>query len=55
MKYEGNNFVKKNSREGMELEYVNQVRDPAFFTEKNKKYLLYSVSGEKGIALGRLI
>ena len=55
LKYEGNNFVKKNSREGMELEYVNQVRDPAFFTEKNKKYLLYSVSGEKGIALGRLI
>ena len=55
LEYEGSNILKKKSIEGIELNYVNQVRDPAIFINKSEKYLLYSVSGEKGIALGKLI
>jgi len=55
LKYEGINFIKKKSKIGMEKRYVNQVRDPGIYINKYDKYLLYSVSGEKGIAIAKLI
>jgi hypothetical protein len=33
---------------------VNQLRDPAIFEEDGQVYLLYSVAGERGIALARV-
>jgi hypothetical protein len=33
---------------------VNQLRDPAIFEEDGRVYLLYSVAGERGIALARV-
>ena len=30
---------------------VNQLRDPAVFTEENKNYLLYALRGENGIGI----
>ncbi len=33
---------------------VNQLRDPAIYTEGDTTYLLYAVAGESGIALARL-
>ena len=55
LEYEGFNFPKEKSRIGMENKFVNQVRDPGIFINKNDKYLLYSVSGEKGIAIAKFI
>jgi hypothetical protein len=34
---------------------VNQLRDPAIFIEDRRIYLLYSIAGEQGIAIGELI
>jgi hypothetical protein len=34
--------------------YGNAVRDPYVYTEGNKKYLLYSVKGEAGIAIAEI-
>jgi len=36
-------------------ERVHQLRDPAIFQEDGNTYLLYSVAGEYGIALARLV
>jgi hypothetical protein len=33
---------------------VHQLRDPCIFEEEGKSYLLYSVAGEHGIAIGEL-
>ena len=33
---------------------VNQLRDPCVFVEGDKKYLLYTIAGEMGIAIGEL-
>ena len=33
---------------------VNQLRDPAIFTEDGKIYLLYAVAGESGIAIAEV-
>ena len=33
---------------------VNQLRDPAIFSEGNQTYLLYTVGGEAGIAFSEL-
>jgi len=54
LKYEGFNFPKEKSKIGMEKKFVNQVRDPGIYINKSDKYLLYSVSGEKGIAIAKL-
>ena len=35
-------------------EPVNQLRDPGIFEENGRTYLLYSVAGERGIAIGEL-
>ena len=32
----------------------NELRDPCIFVEDNKKYLLYTVAGEAGIAITKL-
>ncbi len=34
---------------------VNQLRDPAIYSEYGNIYLLYSIAGEQGIAMGELI
>jgi hypothetical protein len=33
---------------------VRQLRDPAIFMENGRTYLLYSVAGESGLAIGEL-
>ena len=33
---------------------VNQLRDPATFEEAGRTYLLYSIAGERGIAIAQL-
>jgi hypothetical protein len=33
---------------------VNQLRDPAIFEEGGRTYLLYSVAGERGIAIAEV-
>ncbi len=40
---------------GWAPERVRQLRDPAIFQEAGKTYLLYSVAGESGIALAKLL
>ena len=34
--------------------HVNQLRDPAIFEEDGRVFLLYSVAGESGIAIGEV-
>lgn len=52
--YEGANRPLEPSRRGLILEPVHQVRDPCIFEEDGKTYLLYSVAGERGIAIAEL-
>ena len=33
---------------------VNQLRDPAIYEEDGRVYLLYTVAGERGIALAEV-
>lgn len=42
------------SRRGHIDEKVNQLRDPTIFEEDGELYLLYSVSGEHGIAIAKI-
>jgi len=44
LEYEGFNFPKEKSRIGMENKFVNQVRDPGIFINKNDKYLFNLLS-----------
>lgn len=53
--YEGINEPLKKSFVGISTEPVRELRDPAIFEEKGKTYLLYSVSGELGIAIAEII
>lgn len=53
--YEGINEPLKKSLVGISTEPVRELRDPAIFEEKGKTYLLYSVSGELGIAIAEII
>jgi hypothetical protein len=34
--------------------HVNQLRDPAIYTEGDQTYLLYSVAGESGIGIAEI-
>ena len=53
--WEGGNLpLQPSSRSAINVP-VNQVRDPAIFTEKGKFFLLYSVRGENGIAIADLL
>lgn len=52
--YEGVNLPLQPSERGWAPEPVNQLRDPGIFVEGENVYLIYSVSGEQGLAMGRL-
>ena len=52
--WEGAQLPVEPSRRGAIMHPVNQLRDPAIFLEADKVYLLYTVAGEQGIAVGRL-
>lgn len=52
--WEGADLPVEPSRRGSINEPVNQLRDPAVYEEGAVVYLLYSVAGERGIALARL-
>ncbi len=54
-KWEGVHLPKINSTPGTSFSYVNELRDPYFYKEDNKEYLLYSIGGEKGIGLLKII
>ncbi len=54
MDYEGAKLALKPSQNGISLAPVRQLRDPSIFEDGGKRYLLYTVAGEKGIAIGEL-
>ena len=43
------------SRPGAIKGQKRQLRDPAFYAEGDARYLLYSVVGEQGVAIARLL
>jgi hypothetical protein len=45
----------KPSRSGSALEPVHELRDPAVYHEDGRTYLLYTVAGERGIAIAELV
>jgi hypothetical protein len=49
--YEGGDEPVAASKRGLVDRPVRQLRDPAIFREDGKTYLLYSVAGERGIAV----
>ena len=55
MDYEGVNIKKVPSKRGKIMEKVQQLRDPAIYIEGSTSYLLYSVAGEQGIAIGQIV
>lgn len=52
--YEGAGLDLRPSVRGVAEEAVRELRDPAIFESGNDLYLLYSVAGEKGIAIARM-
>ncbi len=52
--YEGGNLKLEKSIRGAARDHVRQLRDPAIYEEDGNIYLLYSVRGEKGIAIAKL-
>jgi hypothetical protein len=52
--YEGGHLPHVPSVRGLASEPVCQLRDPAIFREHGRTYLLYSVAGERGIAMAEL-
>lgn len=52
--YEGANLPLKPSKGGAFFGEIHELRDPAFYEENGEWYLLYSVAGESGIAIGEL-
>jgi hypothetical protein len=53
-KYEGADLPLAPSVRGSGTTWLRELRDPCVFLEGNSAYLLYSVSGEKGIAIAVL-
>ena len=53
--YEGADCPVEESQRGSVHHPVHQLRDPCIFEDEGKTYLLYSVAGEQGIAIGELI
>jgi hypothetical protein len=53
--YEGANLPLVPSIRGESNVPVNQLRDPAVYVEDGELYLLYSVAGESGIGIARLV
>ena len=52
--YEGADLPLEPSQRGLTEVRVRQLRDPAIFEENGETYLLYSVSGEAGIAIAKI-
>ena len=52
--YEGADCPVEPSERGFVHHRVHQLRDPCIFDDEGKTYLLYSVAGEHGIAIGEL-
>jgi hypothetical protein len=52
--YEGVNLPLEPSNRGWSPVPVRQLRDPGFYREGDKTYLLYSVAGEQGIAIAEM-
>jgi hypothetical protein len=53
--YEGATLPLDPSKNGAIMTPVRQLRDPAIFAEDGRRYLLYAVAGEQGIAIAELI
>ena len=53
--YEGADRPLAPSKRGLAQEPENQLRDPAVFEDDTGLYLLYSVAGEKGIGIARMV
>jgi hypothetical protein len=53
--WEGVRLPVESSRSGAVKGPVRQLRDPGIYEEDGERYLLYSVAGEQGIALARLL
>jgi hypothetical protein len=53
--YEGTDCPLEKSKGGAATKRMRQLRDPCIFQEANNTYLLYSVAGESGIAISRLV
>jgi hypothetical protein len=54
LEYEGVDCPIEPSRRGAVHRRVHQLRDPCLFEEAGRTYLLYSVAGERGIAIAEL-
>lgn len=54
MEWEGADLPVEPSRGGHIDVRVNQLRDPAIYSEDGETYLLYSVAGESGIAIAKI-
>lgn len=52
--YEGADLPLLPSESGASRTRVRQLRDPGIYEEDGRKYLLYSIAGESGIAMARL-
>lgn len=52
--YEGGDLPVTASKGGLFYGKTRELRDPALYVENGKWYLLYSVAGEHGIAIGEL-
>jgi hypothetical protein len=53
--WEGADQPREPSVPGPARQPVQQLRDPAVYTEGGRTYLLYCVAGEQGIAIGEVI
>lgn len=53
--YEGGNLPLEASESGSIHKPVRQLRDPAIYEEGEDTYLLYSVAGEHGIAIAKIV
>jgi hypothetical protein len=53
-KYEGADLPVEKSRSGAAGQPVRQLRDPGIFEDSGRTFLLYSVAGERGIAIAEL-
>ena len=55
LEYEGADLPIEPSVRGWAPERVRQLHDPAIFRDNGETYLLYSVAGEYGLAIARLV
>ncbi len=55
LEWEGADCPLETSRPGRAKRRLNELRDPGVYEEDGQLYLLYSVAGESGIAIARLL